>query len=160
VLGYPDTALTRVNDGLALAERVKQFGWSCEQVSFEATQTDPRDVNRVMSALQNCDVLIGLGDFLLFFLLSDAFGDEGVKLVCRVMGLPGKPDAINGVDVDRYFREGRIREIAEYCESDVVNTYRIWLRHELLQGHNSCRPAFAPGAKEDNTSQRSTASSV
>jgi Predicted 3'-5' exonuclease related to the exonuclease domain of PolB len=29
-----------------------------------------------------------------------------------------------GADVDRYFREGRIREIAEYCESDVVNTYR------------------------------------
>jgi 3'-5' exonuclease len=50
------------------------------------------------------------------------------------MGLPGKPDAINGADVDRYFREGRIREIAEYCESDVVNTYRVWLRHELFQG--------------------------
>ncbi len=49
------------------------------------------------------------------------------------MGLSGKPDAINGADVDRYFREGRIREIADYCESDVVNTYRVWLRHELFQ---------------------------
>jgi len=57
--------------------------------------------------------------------------------LCRVMGLPGKPDAINGADVDRYFREGRIREIAEYCESDVVNTYRVWLRHELFQGELS-----------------------
>ena len=57
--------------------------------------------------------------------------------LCRVMGLPGKPDAINGSDVDRYFREGRIREIAEYCESDVVNTYRVWLRHELFQGNLS-----------------------
>jgi 3'-5' exonuclease len=54
--------------------------------------------------------------------------------LCRVMGLPGKPDAINGADVDRYFREGRIREVADYCESDVVNTYRVWLRHELFQG--------------------------
>jgi 3'-5' exonuclease len=52
----------------------------------------------------------------------------------RVMGLPGKPDAINRADVDRYFREGRIREIADYCESDVVNTYRVRLRYELFQG--------------------------
>jgi predicted PolB exonuclease-like 3'-5' exonuclease len=54
--------------------------------------------------------------------------------LCRVMGLPGKPDGINGGEVERYFREGRIREIAEYCESDVVNTYRVWLRHELFRG--------------------------
>ena len=29
--------------------------------------------------------------------------------LCRVMGLPGKPDAIDGSDVYKYFREGRIR---------------------------------------------------
>ena len=50
------------------------------------------------------------------------------------MGLPGKPDGIAGGDVERYFREGRIQEIADYCESDVVNTYRVWLRHELFRG--------------------------
>lgn len=61
-------------------------------------------------------------------------GKATLHEICRVMGLPGKPDAINGADVDRYFREGRVREIAEYCESDVVNTYRVWLRHELFQG--------------------------
>jgi 3'-5' exonuclease len=27
-----------------------------------------------------------------------------------------------------------IPEIADYCESDVVNTYRVWLRHELFRG--------------------------
>ena len=54
--------------------------------------------------------------------------------LCRVMGLPGKPDGINGADVDLYFRQGRLREIADYCESDVVNTYRVWLRHELFRG--------------------------
>ena len=54
--------------------------------------------------------------------------------LCRVMGLSGKPDGINGAEVEKYFREGRIREIADYCESDVVNTYRVWLRHELFQG--------------------------
>jgi predicted PolB exonuclease-like 3'-5' exonuclease len=50
------------------------------------------------------------------------------------MGLPGKPDGIDGGEVEKYFREGRIQEIADYCESDVVNTYRVWLRHELFRG--------------------------
>jgi predicted PolB exonuclease-like 3'-5' exonuclease len=59
--------------------------------------------------------------------------------LCRVMGLPGKPDGISGADVERYYRDGRIREIAEYCESDVVNTYRVWIRHELFRGRLSAQ---------------------
>jgi predicted PolB exonuclease-like 3'-5' exonuclease len=55
--------------------------------------------------------------------------------LCKVMGLLGKPNGISGADVDGYHREGRIREIADYCESDdVVNTYRVWLRYELFRG--------------------------
>lgn len=54
--------------------------------------------------------------------------------LCKVMGLPGKPNGITGADVERYYREGRIREIANYCESDVLNTYRVWLRYELFRG--------------------------
>jgi 3'-5' exonuclease len=53
------------------------------------------------------------------------------------MGLPGKPDGISGGEVERFYLDGRIREIAEYCESDVVNTYRIWLRYELFRGRLS-----------------------
>jgi 3'-5' exonuclease len=52
----------------------------------------------------------------------------------RVMGLPGKPDGIGGADVERYCREGRVAEVASYCETDVVNTYRVWLRYELFRG--------------------------
>jgi predicted PolB exonuclease-like 3'-5' exonuclease len=54
--------------------------------------------------------------------------------LCRVMGLPGKPDGIAGADVERYCREGRLAEVAAYCETDVVNTYRVWLRYELFRG--------------------------
>ena len=54
--------------------------------------------------------------------------------ICRVMSLPGKPADMRGEDVERYFREGRIKEIADYCESDVVNTYQLWLLHELFCG--------------------------
>ena len=40
--------------------------------------------------------------------------------LCRVMGLPGKPDGMHGGEVEQYHRDGRIDEIAAYCESDVV----------------------------------------
>jgi 3'-5' exonuclease len=52
----------------------------------------------------------------------------------KIMGLPGKPDGLDGSEVERYFLEGRIKEIADYCEVDVVNTYRVWLRYELFRG--------------------------
>jgi hypothetical protein len=57
--------------------------------------------------------------------------------LCRVMGLPGKPEGISGAEVEKYYRDGHIREIAEYCESDVLNTYRVWLRYELFRGRLS-----------------------
>jgi predicted PolB exonuclease-like 3'-5' exonuclease len=64
-------------------------------------------------------------------------GKATLHELCRVMGLPGKPDGISGADVEKFYGEGRIREIAEYCESDVVNTYRVWLRYELFRGRLS-----------------------
>jgi len=57
--------------------------------------------------------------------------------ICRVIGLPGKPDSIDGSEVHKYFRDGRIQEIAVYCETDIVNTYRVWLRYELFRGRLS-----------------------
>jgi hypothetical protein len=50
------------------------------------------------------------------------------------MGLPGKPDDIGGADVERFCREGRVAAVAAYCETDVLNTYRVWLRYELFRG--------------------------
>ena len=61
-------------------------------------------------------------------------GKATLHEVCRVMGLPGKPDGMSGAEVEKYHKDGHIREIAEYCESDVVNTYRLWLRYELFRG--------------------------
>jgi predicted PolB exonuclease-like 3'-5' exonuclease len=51
--------------------------------------------------------------------------------------MSGKPEDINGTDVERYFLEGKIKDIADYCETDVVNTYRVWLRYELFRGRLS-----------------------
>ena len=75
-------------------------------------------------AIDLCDVLSSFS----------AQGKATLHEVCRVMGLPGKPDGMSGAEVEKYYKDGHIREIAEYCESDVVNTYRLWRRYELFRG--------------------------
>ncbi|UYN94676.1 MAG: ribonuclease H-like domain-containing protein [Enhydrobacter sp.] len=52
----------------------------------------------------------------------------------RLLGLPGKQDGMDGGAVEEMFDSGRHAEIAAYCRSDVVNTYRVWLRYELFCG--------------------------
>src|SRR5262245_53545127 len=54
--------------------------------------------------------------------------------ISRVMGLPGKPKGFDGGEVERCFREGKIKETADYCETEVVGTYQVWLRYELFRG--------------------------
>ena len=61
-------------------------------------------------------------------------GKAKLDELSRIMGLPGKPDGIDGSRVEEYFNAGRIQEIADYCKSDVINTYRLWLRQELFRG--------------------------
>ena len=68
-------------------------------------------------------------------LSSYSFGGKAkLDEISRVMGLPGKPDGMDGSQVEAYYRAGRIDEIADYCQSDVLNTYRLWLRYELFRG--------------------------
>jgi 3'-5' exonuclease len=68
-------------------------------------------------------------------------GKATLHEISRVMGLRGKPKGFDGGEVERYFREGKIKEIADYCETDVVGTYQVWLRYELFRGALS-RDAF------------------
>jgi predicted PolB exonuclease-like 3'-5' exonuclease len=51
------------------------------------------------------------------------------------MGMSGKPEGFNGGNVAQYCLEGRIKEVADYCETDIINTYRVWLRYELFRGN-------------------------
>src|SRR2546429_7838082 len=57
--------------------------------------------------------------------------------LCRALNLPGTPDGIDGSQVEQLFAEGRIADVADYCECDVVSTYRLWLLHELFKGTSS-----------------------
>ena len=54
--------------------------------------------------------------------------------ISKIMGLPGKPKGFDGGEVERYFHEGKIKDIVDYCETDVVGTYQVWLRYELFRG--------------------------
>jgi 3'-5' exonuclease len=74
---------------------------------------------------------VDLCDVLSSFTYS---GKTKLDEISRVMGLPGKPDGIDGSQVQAYFEAGRIGDIANYCQSDVLSTYRIWLRYELFRG--------------------------
>jgi predicted PolB exonuclease-like 3'-5' exonuclease len=64
----------------------------------------------------------------------DGRSKVGLDALCRFLGLPGKPEGIHGGEVASLVKAGRIKEVADYCETDVVNTYRVWLRHELFRG--------------------------
>jgi 3'-5' exonuclease len=67
----------------------------------------------------------------------------------KIMGMPGKPEGMHGAEVEPYFLDGKIKEIADYCETDVVNTYRVWLKYELFRGR--------PSESEHRASERSLA---
>jgi 3'-5' exonuclease len=59
-----------------------------------------------------------------------------VKLdeVSKILGLSGKPEGVDGSRVEEMVLAGQIAEVARYCESDVLNTYRVWLAYELFRG--------------------------
>lgn len=51
-----------------------------------------------------------------------------------MLGFPGKLD-LDGSGVWERHQAGRIAEIRDYCETDVLNTYLIYARYELMRGH-------------------------
>jgi predicted PolB exonuclease-like 3'-5' exonuclease len=72
--------------------------------------------------------------------LCDALGSFSpgarVKLdeISKILGLTGKPEGLDGSRVEEMVLAGQVEEVARYCESDVVNTYRVWLVYELFRG--------------------------
>jgi len=53
--------------------------------------------------------------------------------LAQLMGLPGKL-GMDGSGVWAAYQAGKIAEIRNYCEADVVNTYLIFLRFQLMRG--------------------------
>ena len=53
--------------------------------------------------------------------------------LARLMGLPGKL-GMDGSQVWGAYQNGEIAAIRNYCETDVVNTYLVYLRFQLMRG--------------------------
>jgi predicted PolB exonuclease-like 3'-5' exonuclease len=75
-------------------------------------------------ALDLCDALSSYG----------SNGKTKLDEICKILGLPGNPEGVNGSNVEQMVAEGRIADVAHYCESDLVNTYLVWLRYLLFSG--------------------------
>ncbi len=71
--------------------------------------------------------------------LLDALSDCGASCrckmneVCAILGIPGKI-GVDGSKVSEMYDEGRLKEIDNYCETDVLNTYLIYLNYMLMVG--------------------------
>jgi predicted PolB exonuclease-like 3'-5' exonuclease len=64
--------------------------------------------------------------------LTDYFACGRLKLdeACKVFGYPGKVD-VDGSTVFDLYKQGKIQEIRDYCETDVLNTYLVYLSYCL-----------------------------
>ncbi len=72
--------------------------------------------------------------------LLEAFSDFGASArckmneVCSIMGIPGKLDT-DGSQVSDLYDAGKIKEIRDYCETDVMNTYLLYLNFQFHCGN-------------------------
>ncbi len=60
--------------------------------------------------------------------------------LAKLCGFPGKM-GVDGSQVWALYQEGRLAEIRDYCETDVVNTYLVYCRYQLMRGQLT-RAAF------------------
>jgi hypothetical protein len=68
------------------------------------------------------------------WMVSDLSKLDLLMEVSKILGLTGKPQGIDGSRVEEMVLAGQIEEVARYCESDVLNTFRVWLVYELFRG--------------------------
>jgi predicted PolB exonuclease-like 3'-5' exonuclease len=54
--------------------------------------------------------------------------------IAQMLGFPGKL-GMDGSKVWDAYQAGKLSEIRDYCETDVLNTYLVYLRFELIRGN-------------------------
>jgi predicted PolB exonuclease-like 3'-5' exonuclease len=88
-----------------------------------------------------------LCDFLSNF--GAVYRRGSLDLLAKLIGLPGKY-TIAGEDVEYLFRQGRQKEINQYCITDVLQTYLLLLKVQLLRGKIdvTCHEAAVRAARE------------
>ncbi|WP_105508331.1 3'-5' exonuclease [Paraburkholderia sp. BL21I4N1] len=94
-----------------LGEDDREFKWNNYISRYHARHTDLMDVLAMYQARANAPL--------------DA--------LAKMCGFPGKM-GMDGSQVWHAYQEGRIEEIRNYCETDVVNTYLLYCRFQLIRG--------------------------
>ena len=64
---------------------------------------------------------------------GDVNSISGLDWVSKHLGLPGKSEHTGNAVWDLYL-EKKIDEVVRYCESDALNTYLIYVQHQLSMG--------------------------
>lgn len=77
----------------------------------------------------HCDLLEALSDF-------GASARVKLNEVCAAFGLPGK-FGVDGSQVAGMVDRGELQAVRDYCETDVLNTYLVYLRWQLHRGRIS-----------------------
>jgi predicted PolB exonuclease-like 3'-5' exonuclease len=75
----------------------------------------------------HCDLLEALSDFGMSAKCK-------MNEVCSILGVPGKMDGMDGSKVTELFDSGNIEDLDNYCETDVLGTYLVYLNYALLTG--------------------------
>ncbi|GIX03139.1 MAG: hypothetical protein KatS3mg113_0145 [Planctomycetaceae bacterium] len=75
--------------------------------------------------LDLCDILSNFGAVRL---------SGGLNLLAQVLGKPGKT-GVDGSQVQDLYEQGRLEAINDYCCCDVLDTYFVFLRTQVLMGH-------------------------
>lgn len=72
-------------------------------------------------------------DLMDLLAMYQARANAPLDALAKLCGFPGKL-GMDGGQVWQAFQEGRIDEIRNYCETDVVNTYLLYCRFQLMRG--------------------------
>jgi predicted PolB exonuclease-like 3'-5' exonuclease len=83
-------------------------------------------------------------------------GRASLDDVATLLGFPGKL-GMQGSQVWEVFLQGGIGQIRDYCETDVLNTYLVYLRFQLLRGHLDAAQHTAEVARVRKLLEESTA---
>ncbi|ECR9796234.1 TPA: ribonuclease H-like domain-containing protein, partial [Campylobacter jejuni] len=105
---------------------LRALKYNLKAATYLDTQSDKwNNYKTRFSELKHCDLLESLGS-----------NGRGIKLdtLCSMVGLPGKYD-VHGDEVMKLFYENKLEKIHEYCESDVLNTYMLFLKYELIKAN-------------------------
>lgn len=72
-------------------------------------------------------------DLMDLLALYQARANAPLDALAKLCGFPGKM-GMDGSQVWQAFQAGQLEEIRNYCETDVVNTYLVYCRFQLMRG--------------------------